>query len=126
MKSPPNIRWASFVFYVCDSIFKEYSDSNYLRSNDASICISLSGGVSAIITAPLVKKYLQVMLSGALQPPASGAAQVEYLPYQKTSLQIYFQRVNNISLPNQNNSLFYFFFQEYTPTVKSQRSHKKD
>lgn len=68
--------------YNCffDSIFKDYSDPDYPRSDVKKLCVLLSGGVSAIITAPLLIFTYDPRTFGALQPPAFGTAQAEYLP----------------------------------------------
>jgi hypothetical protein len=55
MKSPLILQRASLIFYVFDSVFKEYSDPDYPRSDVAKLCVLLSGGVSAIIIALLLK-----------------------------------------------------------------------
>jgi len=84
MKSPPSFSVGFTFFCVFDSIFKEYSDSPYPRSDGTKLCDLLSGGVSAIIIAPLLK-FTSESGIGALQPPPTGNAQAEYLPYFDTS-----------------------------------------
>ena len=56
MKSPPKLSVGFTYLYVFDSIFKEYSDPNCLRSDVTKLCDLFSGGKSAMVIAPLLKK----------------------------------------------------------------------
>lgn len=55
MKSPPKLSVGFTYLYLFDSIFKEYSDPNFLRSDVTKLCCLFSGGVSAMVIAPLLK-----------------------------------------------------------------------
>ena len=82
MKSPPKYSAGFTYLHVFDSIFKEFSDPTYPRSNVTKLCVLLSGGVSAITTAPLLIFTSTSGHTGALLTPTIGTAQVEYLPCQ--------------------------------------------
>ena len=78
MKSPPNLSVGFTYLYLFDSIFKEYSDPHCLRNDVAKLCGLFSGGISAMVIAPLLKNIL-LSCVGALPPPTLGYAQAEYL-----------------------------------------------
>lgn len=85
MKSPPFTSVGFTFLQVFDSVFKEYSDPGYLRSDVIKLCDLPSGGISTIIIAPLLNNYFCFRQTGASQPPALGTTQAEYLPLRNTS-----------------------------------------
>lgn len=56
MKSPPIGSAGLVSLHKLSSIFKDYSDPDYPRSKSPNLCDLPSGGLSAIVIAPLVNK----------------------------------------------------------------------
>jgi hypothetical protein len=80
MKSPPDNSVGFMLSYLFDSIFKEYSDPAYPRSDVIKLCDLFSGGESAIMIAPLLNVNLLSCYIGTLLTPTIGTFQAEYLP----------------------------------------------
>jgi len=79
MKSPPKLSVGFTYFYLFDSIFKEYSDPNYPRSDVTKAMWPVLRRNVCDGYRPLSEKHSLLSRIGALQPPTLGYAQAESL-----------------------------------------------
>lgn len=119
MKSPPKFSVGFTYLLLFDSIFKEYSDPTYPRSDATKLCVLLSGGVSAISTASSLRFSSDSATLERYSLLHSAMLRRSSFHNSKPPSQIYFLPPDcNIALQKQNNRLFKFFFQEYNLKVK--------